>query len=321
MTWAEYKAEVLAVLAYEGQRTNYADFFNRQIRFAVLDMQRFIGRFREGHQSYYTHLDATTKGKASIVTLPAGSVVTSARLDQVRSFVSTADGSFIRLPIETTATGAASLAITVWSRGESGETIHLGIDAEAGSTEIASFNIAETGVWESHAATIAVSAIENSAELFVCRANANTSTADISEVSITSGTYSQHFDLGESPCDSLYGEQHMVEHDWERREEFICGDMRHPEIPRYAAKGKQLWLYPALNPETGGTTLIEWTGKKLNFLDADEVPFTEESINAAALYVRGKMLALLDGQHTEGWKLMNTYEKERGIIMSDFNLE
>lgn len=103
-----------------------------------------------------------------------------------------------------------------------------------------------------------------------------------------------------------------------RYRELICGDVPCPTEGNYYAyveETKSLYLYPQLLD--GESIILDWTGKKLTYADADEVTFPEESLDAFQLYVRSKMLTNLDNERTEGWKLMNSYKDKRAELYAD----
>lgn len=75
MTWLTFKDAVLTLLTVDRNRLGAEDFIQRQIRYAVGDIQRLISYYRQGMRTVYAPSDATVSvdGFASIITLPIGS--------------------------------------------------------------------------------------------------------------------------------------------------------------------------------------------------------------------------------------------------------
>lgn len=71
MIFAEFKAAVLEELGTDGTRRGIETFRTRAIRDAMIDLQRYIRAFRQGHATVYTANDLVTKACAMIGPLPA----------------------------------------------------------------------------------------------------------------------------------------------------------------------------------------------------------------------------------------------------------
>lgn len=64
MTWAEFKALVIEELGTDGTRRGIETLRLRAMRDAVLDLQRYIRAFRQGHSTTYQEADLTVIGYA-----------------------------------------------------------------------------------------------------------------------------------------------------------------------------------------------------------------------------------------------------------------
>jgi hypothetical protein len=74
MTWAEYVAAVNVELGVDGTRRGIDALRLRATRDAVIDLQRYIRQYRQGHTTTYQEADLTAKNYAHAGTLPAGAV-------------------------------------------------------------------------------------------------------------------------------------------------------------------------------------------------------------------------------------------------------
>jgi hypothetical protein len=77
MTWATFTAAVLEQLGTDGTRRGIDALRTRAIRDAVVDLQRFIPAFRDGHTTRYDEADLTTKDYAQVGTMPTGAKPTA----------------------------------------------------------------------------------------------------------------------------------------------------------------------------------------------------------------------------------------------------
>jgi len=70
MIWSEFVTAVESHLAVEANRRGMETFRARYIRNGVLDLQRYIRRFRAANTTVYTASDVTDEGEAQLVTMP-----------------------------------------------------------------------------------------------------------------------------------------------------------------------------------------------------------------------------------------------------------
>lgn len=82
MTWGDFQTQVKELLTVDAQRTGSGapDFVNRQIRAAVIDIQRNIRAYRVGHETLYEPNDLKAWGEASLGTLPWKAKVREVRM-------------------------------------------------------------------------------------------------------------------------------------------------------------------------------------------------------------------------------------------------
>lgn len=73
-TWKEFKDEVKSLLTTDGNRRGATAFVDLQLRAAVLDLQRYILRYRIGQQDTFKSSQATHDGSASRFALPDGEI-------------------------------------------------------------------------------------------------------------------------------------------------------------------------------------------------------------------------------------------------------
>lgn len=74
--WSDFVDAVDDHLAVEGVRRGTEAFRTRQIRNAVLDLQRNIDSYREANATIYAAADLTVEGRAQLVTLPEQAIPT-----------------------------------------------------------------------------------------------------------------------------------------------------------------------------------------------------------------------------------------------------
>lgn len=72
MTWEEFMVLVNEHLGVDANRRGTENLRNRAARDAVLDLQRFIRAFRQGHRTNFLVADLTTVTKAHLGALPTG---------------------------------------------------------------------------------------------------------------------------------------------------------------------------------------------------------------------------------------------------------
>lgn len=81
--------------------------------------------------------------------------------------------------------------------------------------------------------------------------------------------------------------------DWKDRQHLICNSC---DIRLYAyaisPQGTEFMIHPILNADT--RLLLVWRGLKINFVDADVVPWPEEAAEAVAAYVKWRILLEID---------------------------
>lgn len=73
-TWKQFKDEVKSLLTTDGNRRGATTFVDLQLRAAVLDLQRYIPRYRQSHENTYAKANFTHDGKASRIALPDGEI-------------------------------------------------------------------------------------------------------------------------------------------------------------------------------------------------------------------------------------------------------
>lgn len=73
-TWKQFKDEVKSLLTVDGNRRGATTFVDLQLRAAVLDLQRYIQRYRQAHENTYAKSAFTHDGKASRIALPDGEI-------------------------------------------------------------------------------------------------------------------------------------------------------------------------------------------------------------------------------------------------------
>lgn len=71
MTWADFKTAVLEELGVDGTRRGIEALRSRATRDAVVDLQRYIRAFRDGHTTTYNAVDLEAIDFAHLGTLPA----------------------------------------------------------------------------------------------------------------------------------------------------------------------------------------------------------------------------------------------------------
>ncbi len=74
MTWAAFIAIVLEHLTVDAERRGLEDFRSRMMRNAVVDLQRFIRAYRQGHTTTYQAADLEEREHGMIGSLPTGAV-------------------------------------------------------------------------------------------------------------------------------------------------------------------------------------------------------------------------------------------------------
>lgn len=74
MTWAEYVTYVLEHLTVDATRRGLEDFRNRMIRNSVVDLQRYIRAYRQGHTTTYQVADLEEREYGMIGNLPSGAI-------------------------------------------------------------------------------------------------------------------------------------------------------------------------------------------------------------------------------------------------------
>ena len=207
MTWADYMAVVEEHLSVDAARRGLEDFRERTMRNAVVDLQRYITAYQQGHTTTYVAADLTTNEYAMQGNLPAGAI---------------------------------PHAFYIYSNEEDDDG-------------------------DPHPA---------------CNRNR----------------------LDFWP--------------WVRRQELICCpcDIR---IYAYSLSpmGKNFVIHPVLNDDT--ELLLVWQGLKINFVDADEVPFPEESAEAVAAYVKWRILLEIDKNPSLAKMQFDIYRVARGNLYLD----
>ena len=71
MTWADYVNAVLEHLSVDADRRGLESFRTRNIKNAVIDLQRFIRQYQDGHTTTYVEGDLEEQGEAHLGALPA----------------------------------------------------------------------------------------------------------------------------------------------------------------------------------------------------------------------------------------------------------
>lgn len=317
--WADFKTAVGEELSFSGDREKYQAFIARQIRFAALDLQREVKQYRVGHVSRYDARSISPKGNAGAVILPDGVQIDAVYIEPNRAYASSvADAVSSRIEIDSPPlTGAVALTVEAWVRGIAGEAIRISTD----NGEFASTVIAASDTWESHTLTLNIADASLCSSLYFGYGDGTYCSIDWSEALIRSATFTQYLLLGEDAIDTLYTTKKLARYSWERRNELVTGDHSSGRAPGYYAHNStHLWAYPCGQAalDAGAVITLEMTGRKLTFADTDKTPFDELAINAAALYVRYKLLKHID-LFNEGWKVQTDYEKERALIIADKN--
>lgn len=74
MTWAQFVAIVEEHLSVDAERRGLEDFRERMMRNAVVDLQRYIPAYQEGHTTTYEAADLEEREYGMIGNLPAGAI-------------------------------------------------------------------------------------------------------------------------------------------------------------------------------------------------------------------------------------------------------
>lgn len=74
MIWADYKALVYDQLSVEANRRGLESFRDRALRNSVLDLQRFIRQYRNGHTTTFVTSDLTVMTQAMLGAFPTGAI-------------------------------------------------------------------------------------------------------------------------------------------------------------------------------------------------------------------------------------------------------
>lgn len=83
LTWAEFKEEVLVLLPVDRRRVGpgiqdedgQEGYLTRTLKQGVIDIQQFVPRYRENHESIYLPEDLTVEGSASRGVLPQQALI------------------------------------------------------------------------------------------------------------------------------------------------------------------------------------------------------------------------------------------------------
>lgn len=203
MTYADFVAAVLVELGTDGTRRGIEALRTRTIRDAVVDLQRFIRAYRDGHTTNYAAGDLTEKGYAHLGTLP----------DQAKP---KAFYTVSLVPDETT---------------------------------------------------------------------------------------------GDLPDPNIYRNR-MDQVAWTDRQRLIDGkwDARSYTVA-ISPFGRQFMVHPLVNDEV--YLMLVWDGLKIDFEDADVVPWPEQAAEAIACYVKAKILRVVDKRLDLAQAEYNTYLQKR----------
>lgn len=316
MTWAELNQAVIDLLSYDGERAKHLPFFKQQIRFAALELQSLIDAYKIGHESTVYESGMTFDGHAAAIYLPEGAEVKEVWLMPIRKFESLLTGSSMKIPLAEGQPEAIALQMQVWLKGAAGDIVSLSFDEEVGD-ELDTFTLTESGTWT--LVTLDISTAASSLRTELCL-RGDGATLDVSEADI-SGSYQESYNFGETACERTQNRVKAQWFPWERRAEFVCGDVPAGPPARYTfnKRTRELQVFPAPTLADGGAIIYKWDGKKLDFADEDIVPFDEACINALFFYTRSQMLTMIDNEPTEGWKLMNSYKDQRTALFADAN--
>jgi len=224
----------------------------------------------------------------------------------------------VPFPVDLQQGDAVEVTIKIWIRGKKGEVVWISTDqGDTTSTTIAADN-----TWEYHEVTLNVASPDDCESIHLGYDSTTKvySTIDWSELTIESGTFYEFIHFGEDEIESLYATKKLERYPWGRRSELVTGDLCRNAPGFYAYNSKYLWAHKLDQAalDAGATLRIEGHGRKLDFEDDDETPFDELATNAAALYVKYKLLKHID-KLNDGWKVQADYENERSNIIADFN--
>jgi hypothetical protein len=100
---------------------------------------------------------------------------------------------------------------------------------------------------------------------------------------------------------------------WENRQQIIC-DACNDRLYAYALspQGKTFIIRPVLNADT--KLLLVWQGLKMDFDDADTVPFPEQSAEATAAYVKWRILLEVDKNPQLAQTQYAIYKQKLGML-------
>ena len=296
MTFLELKTEVVSLLSYDGEREKHASFFEKQTRFALIDLQENITPYQLGHETEYT--TAKRVGSAHKITPPEGAKVTSIFLGPREEMSISGDDLPLNLD--------GLKFFTTGTLTNEADTYASLVTEDYEESEW-SFNY-DGDKWILQHVGEAINASWVSSE------DADEADPEGIELEADSGDAEGTITVTTTPRE-CYSHK-LIERPGLSYRELICGDVPCVDDQYYAQdpRSGDIYIYPMLGPTD--YVLIEWDGKKLTYEDEDTVNIPENATNAIHLYVQSKMLTLLDHDRTEGWKLMSSYKEERSILYS-----
>jgi hypothetical protein len=110
--------------------------------------------------------------------------------------------------------------------------------------------------------------------------------------------------------------------DWINRQKLICGDYRcNPGAYFYAIgpMGKKFMTYPKVSADQMTSILVVWEGLKIEFDDADIVPWPDDAAEAVAFYVKAQINLNVNGNPQLAQINQALYVSKRLALWRDAN--
>jgi len=291
-TWDQFNDEVRLHLPIDKDRANVQDLLDREIRHAVIDIQGFIARYRQGHETIYCPTDFVTHNKASLGRLPEG-----ARIKE---------GYIIRT--------------------KAGDVVEkLGPDLGAnktyvGTTKVISvtqnFKYRFTKGANETSLTNGVTVLTASGD-FIASGSTVTLTSPYTDQAVTA-----KLERVMSGSECVCGTHPVMLHAWEDRLELVDGQCDLADNNGLIAIDPEgsgaFYLYPAiLSKETvkeedySYAFRLHWSGRRVDFAGAEKVPFDEPMTRVVALSVRSSFEKLIRRDLAMSDSYRQEYVRER----------
>jgi len=298
MNWGDFKLAVRANLVVDGNRQGSVvqAYIDKQIRYGVIDLQRFIEHYRTSHTDTYKYNTSGVafEGNATKITLPSNAIIRECSLiDKTQ-----ASGLLLQT-VAPTAGGTGYTTATDVATTSNGDGIGAIVDIVAVAGVVTAITVTDAG------------------EDYVA--------GDI--LTITGGGGNCTFTIKSSDMQN-YGRQKVkcVVADWSDRNSMLdlaseASFSPTAPIVSLSPKGDYIYLWPKLVQDTYEFELV-WDGEKIEFTDdANATPFDEETAQAVAYYVKAELdlqiseIGLSDvfraRYHDARWKL-----RQKNIVKS-----